>query len=108
MGISDGTDYTCLWSIVILARPLYFVTRFEFFSVSIALVLCVSLRAILCSITFLIPRDLHHAASENLWLNPVFAASVRFSQESGVEDRATSVKIDALALIPGSSKFLGQ
>ena len=64
---------------------------------STAFVLCVSLCAILYSVIFLIQRDLHRAASENLWSNPVFAASARFSQVSGVEGRAAPVKIDALA-----------
>ena len=70
---------------------------FGFFSVSAALVLCVRLCAILNSVTFLIQRDLHRAASENLWLNPVLAAPARFSQVSEVEGRAASVRIDALA-----------
>ena len=64
---------------------------------SAAFVLCVRLCAILYSVTFLIQRDLHRAASENLWLNPVFGTSAQFSQVSEVEDRAASVKIDALA-----------
>ena len=55
-----------------------FCNTFGFFSVSAALVLDVRLCAILYSVTFLIQRDLHRVASENLWLNPVFAASARF------------------------------
>ena len=43
-----------------------FCNTFGFFSVSAALVLCVRLCAILCSATFLIQRDLHRAASENM------------------------------------------
>ena len=58
--------YICLWSVVILARPFHSVTRLEFFSVSAAFVLCVRLCAILHSVTFLIQRGLHRAASENL------------------------------------------
>ena len=43
-----------------------FCNMLEFFSVSAAFVLCVCLCAILYSVTFLIRRDLHCAASENL------------------------------------------
>ena len=81
-----------------LARPFHFVTRFEFISVFAAFVLCVSLCAILCFVTFLIQRDLHRTGSENLWSNPVFAMLERFSQVLGVEGRAAFVKIDALAV----------
>ena len=69
-----------------------FCNTFGFFSVSAAFVLCVSLCAILCSVTFLIQRDLHRAASENLWSNPVFVASARFSQVSGFEGIMVSSK----------------
>ena len=66
IGCPGWKGFQRLWWILILACSPDPITHLNSDSTSAALMLCVWTCAILCTVTFLIQRDLHHAAFEKL------------------------------------------